>query len=135
MRDLLAVARLAKDKAVAEATYAAAREGEAGKLVDAAMLALAVFDGKTSTRGHKFVSVRQYPGVVVKSQYDQPEYRVRVRYERSTDDIEIAAERTTGYGGCQPDVVRCQRSEGPSSGEELERALVQVAQWIGENLK
>ena len=48
--------------------------------------------------------MRQYPGVVVKSQYDQPEYRVRVRYERVTDDIEIAAERTTGYvaGGISP---------------------------------
>jgi len=132
MRDLLAVARLAKDKAVAEATYAAAREGEATRLVDEAMRALACFDGKTSTRAHKFAVVRQYPGVVVKSQYDQPEYRVRLRYERSTDDIEIAAERTTGYGGCQPEVLRF--TVGTAS-ERLESTLIQVAHWIGENLK
>jgi len=80
---------------------------------------------------------------VVKSQYDQPdggsrfldtEYRVRVRYERATDDIEIAAERTTGYGGCQPEVVRF-RNEGLSPSEQLEHVLVTVAEWIGENLK
>jgi len=78
--------------------------------------------------------VRQYPGVVVKSQYDQPEYRVRVRYERTTDDLEIAAERTTGYSGCQPEVVRF-RVNGLSAQEQLEQVLLTVARWIGENLK
>ena len=134
MRDLLAVARLAKDKAVAEATYAAAREAEASKLVDEAMLALKPFNGKVSTRDHHFGVVRMYPGVVVKSKYDQPEYRVRVQYARATDDIEIAAERTTGYHSMQPDVVRF-RNDGLSSVEQLEHVLVTVARWIGENLK
>ncbi len=130
MRDLKAVAmHEAKLRDVKEA-YDEVRRAEADNLTMQGFAALKTFHGGRVRGSTRPIDVAvQYPGVVLKTDYDKPAYHLRVRYVRGA--IEIAAEKTSGSHYISPVTVDFKGS----TDERLEAACVQIATWIGEELK